>query len=144
MDEALIAGTLHENGQVTFDSPQYLGSYYEEAEGNIPIFFQAFNGTTGTLLPQVTFNFNTDTQVFDTPSAAISIGINKTGLLSLQYIYNAVLMPADLASVKAQKTGTVMEKDIVYDLQGRRIKQPSSAQKGIYIRNGKKSIYWVY
>lgn len=139
--KALIAGTLHENGQVTFDSPQYMGSYYEEAEGNIPIFFQAFNGTTGTLLPQVTFNFNTDTQVFDTPSAAISIGINKTGLLSLQYIYNAVLMPADLASVKAQKIGTVMEKDIVYDLQGRRIKQPSSAQKGIYIRNGKKSIY---
>ena len=95
--EAFIEGTVGTDGSLTFASPQYLGTFFDEESGiNYPVFFQTFEGSTGELLPQVTFAYDRETQAFTDPSTAIGIGINKTGLLAQQYLYNVMFTPTVL------------------------------------------------
>ena len=93
--EGYAVGTVSADGRsVTFASPQLLGTFFDEETGiYYPIFFQAFNGSTGELLPEVTFSRDAATHVLSAPSSAIGIGINKTGLLCQQYLYNVSLTP---------------------------------------------------
>jgi len=98
--EAFIEGTLGVDRQLTFRSPQYMGEFFDESTGIVyPIYFQAFHGTTGQLLPEVTFAYDEATHAYVRPTTAISIGINKTGLLAQQYIYNATLTPTTVETV---------------------------------------------
>jgi hypothetical protein len=139
LPEAYIAGTLTGEGKVVFASPQFLGTYDDEEMGKFPLYFQAFKGDDGTLLPEVSFHFDRETHVLDAPSSAISIGINKTGLLTLQYIYNATFVPASMAAVSSPKAEPSTAKGRIFDLQGRPM-GTGSPQKGLYIQNGKKVI----
>ncbi|MBQ3630176.1 MAG: hypothetical protein II949_02955 [Prevotella sp.] len=93
--DGYVVGTIGGDGTVTFPSPQYLGNFFDEESGvDYPIFFQAFDGRSGELLPQVTFTRDATTHVLSEPSSAIGIGINKTGLLCQQYLYDVELTPA--------------------------------------------------
>lgn len=98
--DAYIVGTIDDFGLVTFPSPQYLGTFFDEEESGIdyPLYFQAFHGTEGTLLPSVAFGYDDATQTLTPVDAttAISIGFNKTGLLATQYIYNMTLTPTTI------------------------------------------------
>lgn len=92
--EGYAVGTIGADGSVTFKSPQFLGTFFDEETGvDYPIYLQAFNGQTGELLPSVTFSRDADTHTLSSPSSAVGIGINKTGLLCQQYLYNVTLTP---------------------------------------------------
>lgn len=95
--EAYIAGTIGDDNRLTFPSPQYLGDFFDEESGyTYPMYFQAFDGESGELKPQVTFDYDADTHAFLNPSTAISIGITKTGLLTQQFLYNVKLTPTKI------------------------------------------------
>lgn len=93
--DGYAVGSVGTDGKVTFASPQLLGTFFDEdSQTSYPIFFQAFDGRSGELLPQVTFTRDATTHVLSEPSSAIGIGINKTGLLCQQYLYDVELTPA--------------------------------------------------
>ena len=92
LPESWVEGQLV-NGKLVFDLPQYLGVYDDEYEMAYPIYFNGFNQSTGRLNRQVTLNYNSQTRVFSNQSSPIGFGINKTGYLNVQDIYQAVLQP---------------------------------------------------
>lgn len=95
--EGYAVGTIGSDGRVTFASPQLLGTFVDDETGiRYPIYFQAFDGSSGELLPEVTFSRDAATRVLDKASSAIGIGINKTGLLCQQYLYNVTLTPVSV------------------------------------------------
>ena len=90
----------------------------------------AFDVNTGLLLPQVTFNYNPQTRSFTDPTAPFSIGINKTGYLSLQDYFEAAFTPDDsgVSSIPADDAYVIG----YYDLQGHQFSEAPTAG-GIYI-----------
>ena len=130
MPDAWVMGLLVD-GKLVLDLAQFMGTYREEYSSVYPIFLTAFDVNTGLLLPQVTFNYNAEEGSFTNASAPLSIGINKTGYLSLQDFFEATLTPAGSGSVTtvvadgAHVTG-------YYDLQGHRFNELPAAN-GVYI-----------
>ena len=136
LPDAFIKGTKNSDGIVTFASPQYLGTYNDEETGDYPIYFQAYNGDTGELYPSITFRYDDATRSFSSPSAVIGIGINKTGILGLQNMYNATFSPTTATAI-TNTAGNAFEGGEIYNMQGQRVVK---AQKGLYIVNGKKHV----
>ena len=129
LPDAWVMGRLV-NGQLVMNLAQFMGLYNEEYSGTYPIFLTAFNSSTGLLVPQVTFNYNAEEGSFTNASAPLSIGINKTGYLSLQDFFDCAFVRDDsgvesIVAPDAYITG-------YYDLQGRRLEE-APADGGIYI-----------
>ena len=117
------------DGKLVMDVAQFMGTLKDEYSVVYPIFLTAFDINTGRLLPQVTFDFNAEDGSFSNPSSPLSIGINKTGYLSLQDYFECVLTPdnSGVNSVVADDAYIVG----YYDLQGRRFNE--APDSGIYI-----------
>ena len=119
MPEAFVRGSVNKSGKVEFASPQFLGYYSSEEEGDFPIFFQAYDGDSGELLPSVEFSFDRRNGTLTAPSATIGIGINKTGLLLLQSFYDTALTPQEVVAVDALRLPAPAA--AIYNLQGQRV-----------------------
>ncbi|MBQ8452606.1 MAG: hypothetical protein IJ539_02385 [Prevotella sp.] len=76
--------------QLTFDLPQYLGTYDNEHGLVYPFYLIGFNTETGELLPKVTLHYDSATGTIDKASAGLGISINKTSFLAVQEYYNPV------------------------------------------------------
>lgn len=134
LPEAWVEGRI-EGSQIVFTLPQYLGKF-ESDEVDYPMFFTAFDAQTGELLPSLTFSYDAQAGKLSDVSAPVSIGINKTGYLSVQDYF-------DLQLTRVKDTSTIVSTPDVakatgatfHDLQGRRHQQPV---RGINIVNGKK------
>lgn len=129
MPNSWIVGHLVD-GKLVFDLAQFLGNYRQEYASTYPIYLTAFDVNTGLLLPQVTFNYNPQTRSFTDPTAPFSIGINKTGYLSLQDYFEAAFTPDDsgVSSIPADDAYVIG----YYDLQGHQFSEAPTAG-GIYI-----------
>ena len=129
MPNAWVMGRLVD-GQLVMDLSQFLGNYKQEYEATYPIFLTAFDPETGMLLPQVTFTFDAEKKTFTNATSPLSIGINKTGYLSLQDFFECTFIPEDAG------VATILADDVhitdYYDLQGRRYDEIPSTS-GIYI-----------
>ena len=126
-----------DGASIVFDMPQYLGTF--ESDGtDYPIFFTAFDATTGVLQDKLTFTYDATQGRLSGASAPVSIGINKTGYLSVQDYF-------DLQLTRVNKTpNAISTPDMTtvggatfHDLQGRRLSQPV---RGINIVGGKKVV----
>lgn len=134
LPEAWVQGRI-EGSQVVFALPQYLGTF-ESEEVEYPMFFTAFDAQTGELLPSLTFTYDAQAGKLSGASAPVSIGINKTGYLSVQDYFDLQLTRIKDAStvISALNVATATGATF-HDLQGRRHQQPV---RGINIVNGKK------
>ena len=128
LPNAWVMGRLVD-GKLVMNLSQFLGSYKEEYSATYPLFLTAFDNSTGLLVPQVEFNCDDTNRTFTGCSYPLSIGINKTGYLSLQDYFDAALIP-DNSGVE-----TIVADDAYivgyYDLQGRQLEQAPS--RGIYL-----------
>ena len=140
MPEAWIKGTLTD-GTLTFNTPQYIGEVEIDDDGFFPLFFTAYDAQNGTLLNEVSFTYNAETDRYEQQSAPISIGINKAVLLSVSNVYDltfgSYVVPTSITSHLSPLTSHL---SATYDLQGRRVSHSSSStthhpspQKGIII-----------
>jgi len=129
LPNAWVMGKLV-NGQLVMNLAQFMGVYKEDYSATYPIFLTAFDSSTGLLVPQVTFTYNGEEGSFTNASAPLSIGINKTGYLSVQDFFDCAFVRDDsgvesIIADDAYVTG-------YYDLQGRRLDE-APANGGIYI-----------
>ena len=129
MPSAWVMGRIVD-GKMVMNLAQFMGNYRQEYSTTYPIYLTAFDTETGLLVPQVTFNYDETTGSFTDGSAPFSIGINKTGYLSLQDFFEVSFIPDnagvnDVVSEDAYITG-------YYDLQGRRLEEEPTAG-GIYL-----------
>ena len=129
LPNAWVMGKLV-NGQLVMNLAQFMGVYKEDYSATYPIFLTAFDSSTGLLVPQVTFTYNGEEGSFTNASAPLSIGINKTGYLSVQDFFDCAFVRDDsgvesIIADDAYITG-------YYDLQGRRLDE-APANGGIYI-----------
>jgi len=92
LPESWIEGQLV-NGQLVLDLPQYMGTYDDEYQIAYPIYLNGFDLQTGLLERQVTLDYDPATRVFSNQSMPMGYGINKTGYLNVQDIYEVVLEP---------------------------------------------------
>ena len=82
------------NGQLVLDLPQYVGDYTDAEQGvSYPVYLNGFDPDIYLLNRQVTIGYDPQTQVFSGQSTPMGFGINKTGYLNVQDIYEAVLEP---------------------------------------------------
>ena len=132
LPEAWVAGVLR-NGKIEFTLPQYMGRYEEEYAGTYPMYLGTFDKTNGSVLTQVVFDYDSNTGVFSNLTMPFSIGINKTGYLSVQDYSKLVFTPVNSAveEVKAGVNGPVE----YYDLQGHRLTDISNATGIIIVKN---------
>ena len=132
LPEAWVAGEL-KNGKIVMKLPQYMGRYEEEYSGTYPIYLGTFDKTNGSVLDQITFDYNQESGVFSNIFSPFSIGINKTGYLSLQDYSRLIFTPvgSSVEEVKTAPTGTVE----YYDLQGRRLTDISNASGILIVKN---------
>lgn len=139
LPEAWVKGHI-DGGKLVIDLPQYMGDYEEEYSMAYPIFFTAFDESTGLLCPQVTFDYDQGTGSFINVSLPFSVGINKTGYLGLQDFFGAELSPVNkvsgIAVLEADDAGPVQ----YYDLQGRRLEDVSSARGIVIVKKGDGSV----
>ena len=139
LPESIIAGEVADDGTLTFTSPQFLGNYYDEEDTGLdyPFFFQAYNADTGTPLSIVAFSYNATTQTYEQPTAGLCIGLTKTGVVALQYMFNAVLTPDETQGISVIYL-VPTDSQPVYDLHGRRV--ATTVPGRLYIQGGKKFI----
>ena len=142
LPEAWVKGKLID-GKLVIDMPQYLGTYEDETNTVYPIYIVCFERSTGTILRQLTFNYDEATGIFSNPSDAYGVGINKTGYLNVQDIYEATLIPVPNALTDIQADGTTYPIEH-FDLQGRRISDISTARGVIITRNADGSVTKTY
>ena len=137
LPESIIVGELAEDGTLTFQSPQFLGDYYDVDDTGLyyPFFFQTYNADNGTLLPTVAFSYNATTQAYEQPTAGICIGLTKTGIVALQYMFNVVLTPDETQGISVIYNAPT-DNQPVYDLHGRRI--TTIVPGRLYIQGGRK------
>jgi len=131
LPQAWVVGKLVD-GNIVMNLPQYMGRYTEEYSGTYPIYLNTFDKTNGAILPQIVFNLDSTTRAFSNATAPLSIGINKTGYLSIQDMSNLVFTPVS-SSVEELKTDTDGPVEY-YDLQGRRLNDISSASGIVIIK----------
>ena len=129
----------HRDGKtITFSTGQPLGSYL-----NKPAYLiGAQSDSEGNpVISDIVFTYDAANHTFAATSAVIAIGINKTGLLGLQNMYNATFTPDKAAGIETVCDPTASGQHPVYDLQGRRIDaRHATSNKGILISNGKKVV----
>lgn len=129
MPNSWVVGTIID-GELVLNLPQFIGYYRQEYGSTYPIYLTAFDISTGLLLPQVKFTYHPESHSFTNANVPMSIGINKTGYLSLMDYFEGALIPKDSG------VDDIMAEDAYitgyYDLQGRRLdKAPDTG--GIYI-----------
>ena len=83
------------NNQLVFDMPQYIGTYDNEYDIVLPIYLNGFDPETGILTRQVTLDFDPQTRIFSNQTMPLGFGINKTGYLNIQDMYNSELIPIE-------------------------------------------------
>ena len=129
MPNSYVVGRIVD-GKLVLDLTQFIGNYRQEYASTYPIYLTAFDVNTGLLLPQVTFTYNSENRSFTDASSPLSIGINKTGYLSLQDYFGAELTPDDsgVNSIPADDAYVIG----YYDLQGHQFNEAPTAG-GIYI-----------
>ena len=140
MPEAWIKGTLTD-GKLTFNTPQYIGEVEIDDDGFFPLFFTAYDAQNGTLLNEVSFTYNAETDRYEQQSAPISIGINKAVLLTISNVYDLTFGPYVVpTSITSHLSPLISHLSATYDLQGRLVSHSSSStthhpspQKGIII-----------
>ena len=132
LPEAWVAGVL-KNGKIDFTLPQYMGRYEEEYAGTYPIYLGTFDKTNGSVLSHVVFDYDSRTGVFSNATMPFSIGINKTGYLSLQDYFNLTFTPvgSSVEEVKVDANGPVE----YYDLQGRRLTNITNATGIVIVKH---------
>ena len=133
LPEAWVAGDVKKSGKIVMNLPQYMGRYTEEYAGTYPIYLGTFDKTNGSVQPQVTFEYNVNTGEFFSLFSPFSIGINKTGYLSLQDYSNLKFTPVD-SSVQEVQAGA-NGPDEYYDLQGRRLTDISNVSGIIIVKH---------
>ena len=112
-----------------------------DEDGFFPLFFTAYDAQDGTLLNEVTFTYNAETDRYEQQSAPISIGIDKAVLLSVSIVqdmsFGPYVVPTSITSHLSPLTSHL---SATYDLQGRLVSHSSSPtthhpspQKGIII-----------
>lgn len=131
LPNAWVAGEL-KNGKVVMNLPQYMGRYDEEYAGTYPIYLGTFDRNNGTVLTQIVFDYDEQTKAFSNATMPFSIGINKTGYLSVQDYFNLAFTPVESAveEVKTDADGPVE----YYDLQGHRLTDISNASGIIIVK----------
>ena len=131
LPDAWVGGELR-NGKLEMNLPQYMGRYYEEYSGNYPIYLGTFDKNNGSVLPQILFDFDPETKAFSNDNMPLSIGINKTGYLSIQDYFSLGFTPVNSSvhEVTANAEGPVE----YYDLQGHRLNDISNASGIIIIK----------
>jgi len=140
MPEAWIKGTLTD-GTLTFNTPQYIGEVEIDDDGFFPLFFTAYDAQNGTLLNEVSFTYNAETDRYEQQSAPISIGINKAVLLTISNVYDLAFGPYVVpTSITSHLSPLTSHLSATYNLQGRLVSHSSSStthhpspQKGIII-----------
>ena len=132
LPDAWVCGELSK-GKIVMELPQYMGLYEQEYGDTYPIYLNTFDKTNGAILPQITFTYNEDTQVFSNLFMPLSIGINKTGYLSLQDYSSLVFTPEvdSVEEVQADNLGP----DEYYDIQGHRLNDISNVSGIIIIKH---------
>ena len=132
LPDAWVKGMVTD-GQVVFQLPQYLGTYTDEGS-DYPIYVTAFNEQTGALYRQLTFDYDAIAGSMTNASSAISVGINKTGYLSVQDYYQPTLTASQSQGIHLLSLPVGQP---LYDLNGRR---QNGSRHGIYIKGGKKFV----
>ena len=126
MPEAWIKGTLTD-GTLTFNTPQYIGEVEIDDDGFFPLFLTAYDAQDGTLLNEVSFTYNAETDRYEQQSAPISIGINKAVLLSVSNVYDLVFGPYVVpTSITSHLSPLTSHLSATYDLQGRLVSHSHS------------------
>jgi len=126
MPEAWIKGTLTD-GTLTFNTPQYIGEVEIDDDGFFPLFFTAYDAQDGTLLSEVSFTYNAETDRYEQQSAPISIGINKAVLLSVSNVYDLAFGPYVVpTSITSHLSPLTSHLSATYDLQGRLVSHSHS------------------
>ena len=128
LPEAWVKGRVSGN-TVTLDGGQYLGIYQDTEFDKYAMYLTVFNSVTGAMIPQVTFDYDALTRTLSAASAPLSIGINKTGYLSVQDYYAPVLTPEEPAGISLTSNDSPSTANY-YDLQGRKA---DKATKGLLI-----------
>ncbi len=132
LPNAWVYGRLNDD-KIVMDLPQFMGNYKEEYSGTYPIYLGTFDQTNGSVLSQVIFDFNEETGAFSASEQPFSIGINKTGYLSLMDYTDMLFTPVN-SSVKDIKADADAP-DEYYDLQGRRLTDISNATGIIIVKH---------
>ena len=94
LPESWVMG-MFVNNQLVFDMPQYIGTYDNEYDIVLPIYLNGFDPETGILTRQVTLDFDPQTRIFSNQTMPLGFGINKTGYLNIQDMYNSELIPIE-------------------------------------------------
>ena len=132
-----VAGRIRD-GKIVMPLPEYMGEFYQEYMGTYPIYLGTFDMSNGQVLRELAFDYNEDTGEFSNMLMPLSIGINKTGYLSLQDYSDLVFTPVNssVRDLKADADGQVE----YYDLQGRRLNDISTATGIIIVKNADGSV----
>lgn len=125
LPDAWINGQMTRDSKIKFSMPQFFGTYSEEYAGDYPIYFTAFNASTGVLLRELTFDIDQN-RAWVNPNAPISINLNKTGYLSIQEYRNATFTPVNQSAVNTIGSDDMQNAEY-YDIQGRKINDITSA-----------------
>ena len=125
-------------GKIIFKLPQFMGNYKEEYTGTYPIYLNTFDKSNGAILSQIAFDYNAQTREFSNLFMPLSIGINKTGYLSLQDYSNLVFTPGN-SSVQEVLTGATGNVEY-YDIQGHRLNDISNVSGIIIVKNADGSV----
>ena len=139
LPEAWITGHLAD-GKLVLDLPQYMGVYEDEYVGKYPIYLIGFDNSTGKVETTVTLDYNPGTHVFGGASTPFGVGINKTGYLNLEDFLEATLTPVNPYDSVISIVADGVHAQEYFDLQGRRIADPSSAQGIVIVKNSDGSV----
>ena len=135
MPDAWVCGAV-EGSRVRFALPQFMGTYDDDGEV-YPIYLTAFDEQSGMLQPELTFAYDAASGALTDASLPVSIGINKTGYLSVQDYYNLSFTLTDTQGLTAAATTPSAGTDF-YDLSGRRARPVT---RGLLIdRAGRKHL----
>jgi len=133
LPSAWVKGHI-DGSQIILNMPQYLGSY-TDSYTKYPIYATAFNEQNGELYRQLIFDYNAEDGTL-TASTAISIGINKTGYLSVQDYYSVVLTNDAMTGIDQLAISSDQSATTYYDMQGRRT---GSTQRGLLIQKTRQA-----
>ncbi|MBQ9672143.1 MAG: hypothetical protein IJV34_04755 [Prevotella sp.] len=135
LPESWVSGTIGGDGSATIELPQYLGDYTDPETGRYAMYLTAFDAKTGALLPSLTLSYDSTTRSFGSPSSPLSVGINKTGFLSIQDYYSLTLTNDALNSIGGPSVNRSAAAEY-FDLQGRKA---YGARKGLLIKQVRRA-----
>ena len=133
MPEAWTIGKI-EGDKAVFHMSQYYGQFSDEYLGTYPIYLTAFDEANQTLVEKVEFDYNAETKTLSNPTYPFSIGINKTGYISLQDRYEGAIITAAMSidEINTDRFNDIKSTHSVYSIDGRQLNS-SEMSKGINI-----------